>query len=109
MKQVEIDFSQRITEAHIQIAEDHANAVHPNWSESAFEYLKVYLSHTRSQFMVEDFREAAQQVIPTPPSLRAYGAVILKAAKAGLVRKVGYGKVRNIRAHRTPATLWQKC
>jgi hypothetical protein len=108
MSQIEMDFSRRLTEAHIQRAEDHANAVHGDWSDQAFEFLKIFLAHRRGEFMAEDFRAACNEVIPEPPSLRAYGAIILRAAKSGLIRKVGMRSVKNLKAHRAFASVWRK-
>lgn len=105
-KQLDITFAIAARDKGIEEAVKHADQVHPNWSESALEYLKVFLAHRKSPFLCEDFREAAENVLPAPPSLRSYGAVILKAAKAGWVKKLGYAKVRNVKAHRTPANLW---
>lgn len=110
MSQQPIDFSRKITEAHIQIAEDHANAVHLSWSDKAMDYLKWYISSIEKdkEFLAEDVREYAGTLVPEPPSLRAWGAIILKAAKMGLIKKVGHRAVKNANAHRAFASVWRR-
>lgn len=95
--------------AGIAQAERHANQVHAGWSDRAYTFLKEFISGRRSSFMTEEVREAAATFgsLPPPPSERAWGAVILRAAKAGLIKNIGYKKVKNEKAHSTPATVWQ--
>jgi hypothetical protein len=54
-------------------------------------------------------RMAAKEIVPEPPSLRAWGSVLLTAARRGWIKQVGYIKVENVKAHRTPAALWVGC
>lgn len=92
----------------IEQAVRHADAVHTNWSEQAFSQFKVFLIAQRGEFMSEDFREFASGMLPEPPSKRAFGHVMLRAAKAGLIKKVGHSPVKNIKAHRAFASVWTK-
>jgi len=57
--------------------------------------------------MTEDVREAATEEIPQPPSNRAWGAIIRMAASSNIIKRKGYRAVKNPKAHRTPATLWE--
>jgi hypothetical protein len=106
--QVQIDFSRTVTNAGIKRAEDHANKVHGDWSQQAFEFLKIYLRHNKNDFMTEDVRNACKGVVPEAPTARAWGAIILKAAHADLIRKVGIRPVKNLRAHRANAAVWRR-
>lgn len=76
-----------------------------SWNLVASEALIEYVSTHSGPFMIEDVREWARKV-PVPPSNRAWGAVVLQAARNGLIKKVGYGVTMNPRSHRTPATMW---
>lgn len=91
-------------------AADHADQVHGNWQDAAYEFLKKYIGYTKTPFMGEDVRRAAELAegspVPTPPSKRAWGAVLVRAATEGLIKKKGYGTVTNPLAHRTPAAIW---
>jgi hypothetical protein len=106
MKQTEIDFAKKATDEAIQRGVDHANAVHSNWSDQAFEFLKGY-AEINPIFMVEDVRNASKGVVPSPPTDKAWGGVIRKAAFNGIVFRAGYREVKNVRAHRTPASVWK--
>lgn len=85
----------------------HADAVCDNWSERAYAILKEFLQINSNGFLVEDVRLYAERKgLPEPPSKRAWGGVILRASREGLVKKNGYGITRNVRAHGTPASIW---
>jgi len=104
--QTELNFSAK--DKGIQQAVDHADAVYPSWSEKAYKFLTDFIDKNACSFMAEDVRMESAAVIPEPPSKRAWGAIILRAAKSGLIRKVGYQKVTNAKAHATPASVWQR-
>jgi hypothetical protein len=89
----------------IQQAMDHANETSEKWSEIAYAFLREYMVG-QSVFMAENVREASRNVVPDPPSNRAWGGVLVRAAKEGLITRMGFRNVKNTRAHCTPATLW---
>ena len=90
-------------------AVDHAERCNPYWSVFAMDYLKGYLADIGTKpFMGEDFRKwSEEQGLQKPPTGRAYGAIMVKAAKKGLIRAIGYSQTTNPKAHRTPANLWK--
>ena len=90
----------------IKKALDSANNTHDKWSEKAYDFLLKYIKY-QNQFMTEDVRVASEKAIPKPPSNRAWGSVILKAAKSGLIHRVGFANVKNAKAHKTPASVWR--
>lgn len=91
----------------IERAVVHADQVNEGWSEKAYQFLKRFLSIHVGTFQAEEVRSyAAQMDFPLPPSARAWGAVIVRAAKEGLISGVGYKAVRNKKAHATPARVW---
>lgn len=98
-------------DAGMQEAVDHADDVTPQWSQKAFnlfiQYTKEY--RPRHQFQAEDFRVWCEQgkKIPDPPSKRAYGSIMVMAAKRNLIRSIGHATVKNVTAHRCFATLWE--
>jgi hypothetical protein len=106
MTQTAIDYTKIEKEKGIKKAIDHANAVSPNWSDRAYDLLKIYVGGKQEKFLAEDFRAAIKGQIEDPPSSRAYGGVIAKAAHAGLIRKVGHATVKSVTAHNCLATLW---
>jgi hypothetical protein len=89
----------------IEQALTHANETTERWSEIAFDFLKRYMLDN-PVFMAENVREAATGIVPEPPSKRAWGGILVRAAKEGLISRMGFRNVKNARAHCTPATLW---
>lgn len=87
-------------------AVEHANVEVRGWADEAYNYLIEY-SRIHPQFMVEEVREASIGVVPIPPSNRAWGAVVVRASKAGVIKRKGFQNVKNAKAHCTPATLWE--
>ena len=57
--------------------------------------------------MTEDIRLASEKKVPIPPSNRAWGGVVVRASKAGLITRAGFSNVKNAKAHSTPATVWR--
>lgn len=93
----------------IKVAMDHADHVNENWSEGAYKLLQEFLKETHGEFMGEHVRSYAAVVdFPLPPSSRAWGGIIRKAALAGLIKKVGHGQVANPKAHACFASIWTK-
>lgn len=90
----------------IQQSVDNANSTVKNWSDIAYGFLLGY-SKSHREFMIEDLREASVGVVQEPPSKRAWGAITVRAVKNGVIKRKGYQCVKNVKAHRTPATLWE--
>lgn len=90
----------------MQRAEDHANKVHPDWSAKAYDFLLGY-AEINSEFMAEDVRLAGQGLVPEPPSKRAWGSVIRRAAVNGIIRRLGFRSVKNAKAHSAPCGVWK--
>ena len=90
----------------IKQAINNANDTHNRWSDKAYKFLTKWIK-TQYEFMAEDVRIAAEKEIPKPPSNRAWGGIILKASRAGLINRVGFSNVKNAKAHKTPASIWR--
>lgn len=87
-------------------ATDHANRVIPAWSTLAYHFLLNYIK-TVPGFMTEDVRRASAGQVPEPPSNRAWGSIVVRAKKAGVIIPDGFRSVTNPKAHATPATYWR--
>lgn len=103
---------QKLRDAGIMQAITHAEEQHNGWCDMAYNFLYWWLGTIPpgTSFMLEEVRMKAEDinVVPPPPSKRAWGAIILKARKNNLVSRCGYGQVINPSAHRANATIWQK-
>lgn len=87
---------------------NHADHVDDDWSIRAYAVLKHFVACRKSPFMCEEVRKYALNEIglPKPPSERAWGYLMIKAAKEGLIKHNGYDKTKSASAHRTPAAVW---
>ena len=88
-------------------AERNANETAPGWSDKAFEALCQFVRRIGPdrKFQAEDVRMYAN--VPPAPSLRAWGNVMVRAAREGIIKNTGMTeKVNNATAHSANASLW---
>lgn len=90
----------------IEAAKVHADTKEPTWSDKAYKFLLTYCIKNK-EFMAEDVRVASENHVPEPPSKRAWGSVFMKAAKAKIIKRIGFRNTKNPKSHSTPATLWE--
>ena len=109
MNQLEMTFSgKELARAGAKLALNHADEVHENWGAEACEYLEIFLRvRPGREFMSEEVREyATKRGLPPAPHLRAWGAVMQRAQKAGIIRWCGNRQVKNRKAHSATASVW---
>lgn len=101
-----IDAVRRRNEAMEQVV-NHADELAPNWSDRAYSALALYCTKMREPFITEDVRAWAEGLglISAPHDSRAWGAVIRRAAAAGMVEKIGFAPARS--SNLSPKVLWQ--
>ena len=99
---------EKLRDEGIRVSANNAERVHSYWHVRADILLDEFLEQAIfARFLAEDIREyATQRGLERPPSARAWGAVMLRAARLGKIDKCGYASTTNPRAHGTPATLW---
>jgi hypothetical protein len=107
-QQLNIDYSRIARDKGIEKAEKSANELHENWSERAYWFFKYFVTHSEKPFKIEEFREWVAEMLPAPRSLRAFGGIAMRAAKEGLIKRVGFAQVDNVKAHRANCALWMK-
>lgn len=110
MSAVQLNILEAIQEADkgIERAISKADKDDPGWSRRALDLLKEFLRQHVGPFMVEELRSYAAVVdFPLPKNARAWGGVIRSAAFRGIVENCGMEKTSNVKAHRTPANVWQ--
>lgn len=92
----------------IHRAVTHANKEYDDWSDKAYTTLKDFLRLANGKpFMCEDVREYASIYLPEPPNNRAWGSIIVRARKDGIIKHHGFSQVTNPKAHRANASLWK--
>ena len=86
---------------------DHADRVSHAWSVLAYQYVQWWLRHCKpdATFLSENIIGfATEWGAPEPPDSRAWGAIIQRAARAGLIVKAGYREDKFC----SPKTLWRR-
>lgn len=99
-----------LRDAGMHAAAVNAERVNEGWAEEAYNALRMYVAaNPGKHFMTEDVREYAYDVlaIPYPPHCRAWGAIIAKAAREGLIVRVGIGPVKTASSHMANASVWR--
>lgn len=92
----------------IRRAMSHANQVAKDWNEHAVALIVQYAEQTEQPFMGEDVRAWAFGKIAEPPHVNAWGGAFIKAARAGLIVKVGYNQTANKQAHARVSAMWRR-
>lgn len=106
-EQTSLDFTGiTLRDEGMERAITHADMASLNWSDRAFLFLYKY-AKSHSTFSGEQVREASKDKLEAPPHLRAWGGVIMSAAKRGVIEKIGYIQVENPLAHKANAALWK--
>ena len=86
----------------------HAERETEGWNRMAFEAFVRYVNAVSEPFMTEDVRNYAEALgMPEPPDKRAWGAIAMKAKRAGLIVSLGYAPQQSVNAHKAPKTLWK--
>lgn len=95
-----------LKELGIQMAIVHADKVVEQWSDKAYKHFIDYCKMV-TELKTEDARVYAEaQGLEIPPTKRAWGAIPMRAAKAGIITRIGYVAVNNPKAHCTTVSLW---
>lgn len=91
-------------------ATDRASREQEAWPVAAMFYLAVFISIRGKQpFLAEDVIEFCKGSLFEfeAPDSRAWGSVFRRAAKEGVIRKVGYAPAKS--SNMSPKTLWIAC
>lgn len=101
----------QLRDAGIQQAVDSANEEVDGWAEMAYGALLAYMkAHPDKTFMAEEVRNYAYKELdlPMPPHCRAWGGVIQRAAREGLIRRVRFDSVKTPSNHMATASVWER-
>lgn len=100
------DEGRKLRDAGIQTAADHADAVEDRWTDRAFAEL-CRIGPRLTQFTSGDVRKIAHaEGLPLPPDPRSWGAVMVRARRAKLVRFLAYVPDPDPKSHRCPTSLY---
>lgn len=99
--------AKRDAQAGIDQAVAAADHQHAGWSDTALEFVKLYaLQHRGERYIGHDIVEASKaKGVIQPGNTRAWGGPIQRAARAGLIKRVGFAPDPN--RHTNPVPLWE--
>lgn len=80
----------------------------PGWQDAALNCLRTF-ARTNDRFMAEKVREWAhtEAGLPLPPSARAWGSVMVRASKLGLIVADGVARSKLPPRHSTFGAIWR--
>ena len=89
-----------------QLAFDYADRMQPGWGARAYDAFAQAAKEATKPFTIEQIREQiAQMGIEPPTDQRAYGQIVLRAARDKVIRKTGdFAPARS--SHGSPKPLW---
>lgn len=89
-------------------AAKHADWVEASWQAKAHGLLMRFLGGSGSFQCQHVINYAKHHDFPAPPDDRAWGMVMLRAARQGIIYKVGYEPSISLRQHGRPCAVWRK-
>jgi hypothetical protein len=106
MQQTALDFTaaRARRDVGMQRAVDHADRVTDGWREIAISHVDDY-ARKRDTFLAEDVIAASAGKVPEPPTRKAWGAVIQRAAREGIIEKIGFAPAKT--SNCSPKVLWR--
>lgn len=96
----------RLRDDGIRESAAHAEDLASGWGASAYRVLCDYARGRAEQFTSEDFRDFLAGIKFPVPVPKALGAVFQKAARAGVIKRVGFGTSKH--RHLSPCPLWAR-
>jgi hypothetical protein len=104
--QIELALARMKGHAAAQAAADHADRVRVQWTATAVAFLRTYVAKHRGAFLAEDVRAASLAWgLPEAPDGRAWGHVMKRAEREGVIVAVGYSGARS--SNGSPKVLWR--
>jgi len=97
-----------LAEEAMRRAVEHANRVSQKWSERALSLVVEYATRHES-FRTEHVRVSAElSGFEVPPSRRAWGSVMVVAARKNIIRRSGFAmSAQQGNSHPTPVAFWK--
>lgn len=98
-------------DAGIKQAVTHAEQVHLGWTDKAVEAIRVHARCVKARnesFTAELIRNSIiGGCVPVPPHKRAWGGAMVRAAREGIIVKVGVTNSEATHCHRSFVSEWR--
>lgn len=80
----------------------------PTWMAQAEAFaLHVAGLSVDGTFTTEEVREMGRGILPDPPNLKSWGAVMAGLARRNKIRRVGFVRAKSKSVHSMHVTLWK--
>lgn len=99
---------EQLADAGGQLACDFAARItNTDWAMIAYSFLRGFAKY-RKTFQCSDLREESKGVVPDHPNLdpRAWGLVVKRAAKDGIIKPLGYARTERKVSHGRAEQTW---
>jgi hypothetical protein len=83
----------------------HAEDDRPHWNDEAYAWIRKYAKLNKRFISEQCTAWAAEQGFTSPADARAWGHSFKRAARDGIIVRVGYGI--SLRRHLSPTPLWE--
>lgn len=88
-----------------------ADSAAPGWQQQAFDALSLFAAARKQQGVTNLTSEAVRvyaeaRGLPAPPDKRAWGAVMMRGKREGLLVKAGWITAEDPKVHANPVSLW---
>jgi hypothetical protein len=87
------------------MAEVAAKNAGSEWVETALEAVRIHA--TMNKYFTTEQVRAAFENLPEPPDRRAWGAVVRRAKKEGLIHPHGWVRAQSLSVHGMVVTMWE--
>jgi len=88
--------------AMAEVAADNAGE---EWKDCAYDAYAAY-ARNHSSFKTEDVRNSVAGQFPSPPDLRSWGQVALRAKREGIIVHGGFVRAANAKIHGMIVSVW---
>lgn len=107
MSQLDLDFARAQRDEGITRAVASADGSVPGWSDLALVWIRLYAQQHRGERFIgrEVVLASREHGVIQPPNDKAWGGPMQRAAKLGIIRRVGSAPDPN--RHCNPVPLWE--
>ena len=97
----------QLRDAAMQRAADHADDVSPRWADVAFQHLRLFAMQHYTLTCEQVRQHAESKGFPKPPTRRAWGAIVSRARRQGVIAPGVYEPASDPSVHCRPIMRWR--
>lgn len=97
----------QLRDAAMRRAVDHADETSPRWADVAFEHLRLFAMQHYTLTCEQVRQHAEAKGFAKPPTRRAWGSIVSRAVRAGVITQGVYEKATDPLVHCRPIMRWR--